>query len=128
MALTIEGVHQIAQHADDLERATEFYRDVLGLRHIATFDPPGLVFFDLGDGTRLLLEQGASSALLYLGVAGIHASVEDLRRAGVRVDHEPHVIFADDAGQFGPVGNEIWMAFFRDSEGNAVGLTESRPV
>jgi methylmalonyl-CoA/ethylmalonyl-CoA epimerase len=128
MALKVEGVHQIAQHAEDLERATEFYRDVLGLRHIATFDPPGLVFFDLGDGTRLLLEQGASSALLYLGVEDIDTSVEALRGAAVTIEGEPHVIFADEAGQFGPVGYEIRMAFFRDSEGNVVGLTESRPA
>jgi methylmalonyl-CoA/ethylmalonyl-CoA epimerase len=128
MSLTIAGVHQIAQHANDLERATAFYRDVLGLRHIATFDPPGLVFFDLGDGTRLLLEAGASSALLYLGVADIHASVETLRGAGVTIEGEPHVIFADEAGQFGPAGNEVWMAFLRDSEDNVVGLTESRPA
>ena len=55
----IIGLRQVAQHADDLDRATAFYRDVVGLRHLATFEPPGLVFFDLGDGTRLLLEGGA---------------------------------------------------------------------
>ena len=56
-------VHQIAQRAIDLERAVEFYRDRLRLRHVATFDPPGLAFFDLGN-TRLILEEGTSSAVL----------------------------------------------------------------
>ena len=112
---------QVAQHADDLDRATAFYRDVLGLRLIATFDPPGLVFFDLG-GTRLLLEKGASSAVLYLGVDDVAAEVERLKGAGVPIESEPHVIFTDDAGQFGPAGMVETMAFFRDSEDNLVGL------
>jgi len=45
---------QIAQHADDLERAADFYERLLGEKPIATFDPPGLVFFRIGP-TRLLL-------------------------------------------------------------------------
>ena len=36
------------------------------------------------------------------------------------------MIHRDDAGQFGPAGAEVWMAFFRDSEGNLVGLEETR--
>ena len=32
---------QIAQHADDLERATAFYADLLGAAPTATHDPPG---------------------------------------------------------------------------------------
>jgi hypothetical protein len=36
------------------------------------------------------------------------------------------VIFTDEAGTFGPAGAEVWMAFFRDSEGNLVGLEETR--
>ena len=112
---------QVAQRAEDLGRATAFYRDVVGLRLIATFDPPGLVFFDMG-GTRLLLEKGAPSAVLYLGVPDVAGEVERLRAAGVHIESEPHVIFTDDAGQFGPAGMVETMAFFRDSEDNVVGL------
>ena len=118
-------VHQIAQHADDLERATAFYRDVLGLRHLATFDPPGLVFFDLGNA-RLLLERGASAATLYLEVDDIDARHAELAAAGVELVGEPHCIFRDDAGTFGTPGTEEWMTFLRDSEGNLVGLVERR--
>jgi methylmalonyl-CoA/ethylmalonyl-CoA epimerase len=32
------------------------------------------------------------------------------------------MIHRDDDGQFGPRGAEEWQAFFRDSEGNLVGL------
>ena len=117
---------QVAQHAQDLGRATAFYRDVLGLRWIATFEPPGLVFFDLG-GTRLLLEKSAPTAVLYLGVDDVAVEVERLRAVGVRIESEPHVIFTDEAGQFGPAGMVETMAFFRDSEDNLVGLASRRP-
>ena len=116
---------QIAQHADDLGRATAFYADLLGAGPVATFDPPGLVFFDL-DGVRLLLDRGAPSALHYLGVDDIDATVERLRAAGVPVESEPHVIFGHDDDVLGPAGTDEWMAFVRDSENNLVGLVEHR--
>ena len=60
----LSGVVQVAQHADDLDRATEFYTQTLGLPLIARFGP--LVFVDLG-GTRLLLEQAAPAAMTTSG-------------------------------------------------------------
>lgn len=123
----ITHLHQVAQRAEDLERAVAFYRDTLGLRHLATFEPPGLAFFDLA-GTRLLVEHNAPAALLYLGVADIDAVWAELGAAGVERVDPPHVIFSDDKGTFGPAGTDEWMAFFKDSEGNVVGLVERRPA
>jgi catechol 2,3-dioxygenase-like lactoylglutathione lyase family enzyme len=117
---------QVAQRAEDLARASEFYADLLGMRPAATYDPPGLVFFDLG-GTRLLLDKGAPPGLHYLGVDDIDATVERLRAAGVRIESEPHVIFGHDDDTLGPAGTDEWMAFVEDSEGNLVGLVEQRP-
>jgi methylmalonyl-CoA/ethylmalonyl-CoA epimerase len=117
---------QIAQHAEDLDRATGFYRDLLGSDPTATYDPPGLVFFDL-DGVRLLLDRGAPSALLYLAVEDIEATVSRLRAAGVSVEGEPRVIFTHEDDTLGPAGTDEWMGFVRDSEGNLVGLVERRP-
>ena len=121
----ITGLRQVAQHAEDLDRAVAFYRDVVGLPFLARFDPPGLAFFSLG-ATRLLIEKGAPPALLYLEVTDVAGAVEDLRSRGVAIESEPHVIFVDDQGQFGPAGEEEVMAFFRDSEGNLVGLATRR--
>ena len=120
------GLVQIAQHADDLGRATAFYAGLFGAGATATYDPPGLVFFDLG-GVRLLLERGAPSALHYYRVADVHATVERLRVAGVTVESEPHVILAHADDTLGPAGTDEWQAFVRDSEGNLVGLVEQRP-
>ena len=115
------GVVQVAQHADYLDRATEFYTLTLGLPLIARFGP--LVFVDLG-GTRLLLEEAAPPAMIYLRVADLQGRVRRLRDAGVDVVAEPHVIFTDTEGVFGPAGRAEWQAFIRDSEGNLLGLVD----
>ncbi|MDM7855175.1 VOC family protein [Cellulomonas alba] len=118
---------QIAQHADDLERAAAFYEQLTGATPRGMFDPPGLLFFDL-DGVRLLLERGAPPSVLYLAVADIDAAVERVRGLGVPVESEPHVIFEHLDTRLGPAGTAEWQAFFRDSEGNLVGLVEQRPI
>ncbi|HZM27878.1 MAG TPA: VOC family protein, partial [Gemmatimonadales bacterium] len=46
-------IQQIAITVQDVERATAFYRDVLGMRLLFRA-PPGLSFFDCG-GVRLML-------------------------------------------------------------------------
>lgn len=114
-------LHQVAQHADDLDRAVAFYTELIGEPPLAIFDPPGLAFFGLGD-TRLLIERGAPKALIYLRVDDVRTKVEQLREAGIEIAGDPHVIFTDDHGRFGPAGAEEWMAFITDSEGNLVGL------
>jgi len=116
---------QVAQHADDLDRASAFYETLLGAPATARFDPPGLLFFDL-EGVRLLLDRNAPSALLYLRVDDVAAAVERLG-ADVDVVSEPHVIFAHDDDTLGPAGNDEWQAFVKDSEGNTVGLISFAP-
>ena len=118
---------QVAQHVEDLDRARAFYEDLLGAPPLARFDPPGLVFFALGRGTRLLLDQGAPSALLYLEVPDVRTRVEELRAAGVVVESEAHVIFSHPDDTLGPAGTDEWMAFVRDSEANLVGLVSHLP-
>ena len=116
---------QVAMGVEDLARASAFYAGLLGKEPTASFDPPGLVFFDL-DGVRLLLDRGAPSSLVYLEVDDIDARVAALRAAGVSIEGEPHVIFSHADDSLGPAGTDEWMAFFRDSEGNLVGLVEQR--
>jgi methylmalonyl-CoA/ethylmalonyl-CoA epimerase len=112
---------QVAQRAEDLTRAADFYRRLLGSEPTGVFDPPGLVFFDLG-GTRLLLDRVAPSALIYVGVDDVRARVEELRADGIEIEGEPHVIFRHEDDALGPAGTDEWMAFVKDSEGNTVGL------
>ena len=118
---------QIAQHADELERAADFYERLLGEKPIATFDPPGLVFFRIGP-TRLLLDRVAPSALLYIGVEDVRTRTDELAAEGVTIDTSPHVIFTHEDDVLGPAGHEEWQSLIKDSEGNLVGLVSHHAV
>ncbi len=117
---------QVAQHADDLDRASAFYEKLLGGPPAGRFDPPGLLFFNIGI-SRLLLEQAAPSAVLYLQVDDVREKTETLRADGVEIIGEPHVIFSHTDDTLGPAGTDEWMSFIRDSEGNTVGLVSHEP-
>jgi len=119
--MKLEHIHQIAVFANDLDEAIAFYRDTLGATYITKFDPPGLVFFDFG-GTRLLLEKTGPKASVYFRVDDIHAAHEELKVKGVKFIAEPHLIFRDENGIFGPAGEEEWMAFFSDPSDNILVL------
>jgi methylmalonyl-CoA/ethylmalonyl-CoA epimerase len=121
----VRGLHQVGQRATDLDRAISFYQDVLALTFIAKFDPPGLAFFELGN-TRLLLENGTHSSLLYLAVDDIDTAYTTLLARGVQFDGTPHLVHHDESGQFGEPGDEEWMAFFHDPDGNTLALVERR--
>ena len=120
-------VFQVAQHADDLDRARGFYSRLLGAEPAGFFDPPGLLFFRAGS-VRLLLEQAASSALIYLKVDDLEATIESLRTDGVEIVAEPQLIFTHEDDRLGPAGTAEYMAFIRDFEGNTVGLLSHRPA
>ena len=116
---------QVGQHAEDLERARQFYAALLGRDAVAVYDPPGLVFFDLA-GVRLLLDRALPSSVLYLRVDEVDAAVDRARSAGAVVETEPHAIFTHEDDTLGPAGTVEWHAFVRDTEGNLVGLVEHR--
>ncbi|HEV7185718.1 MAG: VOC family protein [Actinomycetales bacterium] len=117
---------QVAQHADDLDRASAFYEKLLGSPPAARYDHPGLLFFNIGI-SRLLLERSAPSAVVYLQVENVATRLEELRREGVKVLGEPHVIFSHADDTLGPAGTDEWMAFIEDSEGNTIGLVSHEP-
>lgn len=117
---------QVALHAADLDRAAEFYSELLGAAPSGRFEPPGLLFFDL-DGTRLLLETNAPSSMIYLEVPDVRRAVEALR-GRTEVVSEPHVIFTHEDASLGPAGTVEWQAFVRDTEGNLVGLVAFAPT
>ena len=123
--MAVERIHQIALIAEDLETSVEFYRDRLGLQVIAKFDPPGLVFFDIG-GVRLMLEKNAPKGTVYFRVDDIHAAHKELKEKGVEFIDEPHLIHRNTEGLFGPAGEEEWMSFFNDPSGNLLALAERK--
>jgi methylmalonyl-CoA/ethylmalonyl-CoA epimerase len=123
--MQVAGIVQVGLRATDPDASVAFYRNVLGLKRVARFDPPGLSFFDAG-GVRLLLERNGAPGILYYRVPAIEAAVAELRAKGVTIDSPPHMIHRDDDGTFGAAGTEEWMAFCKDPSGNTIGLVERR--
>ena len=120
----ITGLGQIAINAHDIQRATAFYRDKLGLRFL--FTAGKLAFFDCG-GVRLMLDVAEKpefdhpSSILYFRVPDINAAYRQLVSSDVRFEDEPHVIARMP-------DHDLWMTFFRDSEDNLLALmSEVRP-
>jgi predicted enzyme related to lactoylglutathione lyase len=110
-------IGQISRSVKDIKESQAWYSDVLGIPHLFTFGK--LAFFDCG-GTRLMLTEGADApapeSILYLRVADIAATHDNLRSRGVEFISAPHMIHrhAD--------GTEEWMAFFKDPEGRTLAI------
>ena len=118
----VERIGQIAVLVRDVERATAFYRDVLGLRFLFSA-PPGLAFFDCG-GVRLMLgtpegESGGTSTLYYV-VPDFRAAHETLRARGAAFVDEPHLVARMP-------DHDLWMCFFRDPDNHLWGLMAELP-
>ncbi|MDW0116570.1 VOC family protein [Sporosarcina thermotolerans] len=115
---TITKIGQIGVPAKDIERATAFYKDQLGLQLL--FNTDTMAFFDC-DGVRLLVslpekeEFAHASSVLYFHVENIQQAYENYREKGVVFIDEPHMVAK--IGQ-----TETWMVFFRDTEDNMHGL------
>ena len=118
---------QVAQHVDDLPRARAFYERLLNAPPVGVFDSPAVVFFQAGL-VRLLLQYGATSALIYLKVDDVRATIESLRADNVEILTEPYVFIRHSDDSLGPAGTDEWLSFVRDSEGNLLGLlSHQRP-
>jgi len=111
----------------DLERAHGFYGDLLGLRRVDA--SPFANVYDAG-GTSLRVTRvdrvlTASYTVLGWTVADIRAAISELTARGVAFERFAGVD-QDDAGVWtAPGGARI--AWFRDSDGSLLSLTEAAP-
>jgi methylmalonyl-CoA/ethylmalonyl-CoA epimerase len=111
-------IGQISMNAKDVDRATAFYRDTLKLPHLFRFGD--LSFFNC-DGIRLMVGKAEKpefdhpGSVLYFKVPDIRAAHRDLAGRGVTFEGDPHLIARMP-------DHELWMAFFKDSEGNTLAL------
>lgn len=114
----LSQIGQIAVNVHDLDRASSFYRDILGMKHL--FSIPIAAFFDC-DGVMLMLmppskpEFDHPSSILYFNVDDIQQATETLLTRGVHFEEKPN--FVANMGSY-----DLWMAFFRDSENNLLAL------
>ena len=122
-AFGLTTIGQVLVPVSEIERATTFYREALGMRFLYAF--PGIAFFD-ADGVRLYLAQPespdfAGRATLYFRVADITTAVGTLEGRGVVFASPPHVVHRDAA-------HELWMAFTTDPDGNNIALMAEVPA
>jgi len=121
--LGITSIGQISLIVHDLERATAFYRDALGLPLL--FTAGYLAFFDCG-GVRLMLgpaetpEFDHPSSILYFRVQDINAAHQLLLERRVQIVAPPRLIAPMPA-------YDLWMMGFRDTEGNIMELMSEVP-
>jgi len=121
--LSLDRIGQISIIVTDVERATVFYRDVLGMKFLFQF--PGMAFFDCG-GVRLYLArrdtpEQIGTSVLYYKVESIRGAWEELKARGVHFLQEPHLVHRDER-------HELWLAAFKDSEGNLADLMSEVPI
>lgn len=122
--MRIEGIGQIMVTAQNLDRAVGFYRDTLGLKFLFQA-PPQMAFFECG-GVRLLVgvperkEFAHAASTIYYKVADIEAAAAELRGKGVVFLGGPSAIAKMPT-------HTLWLAEFKDSEGNVVALMSEVP-
>ncbi|HVT58185.1 MAG TPA: VOC family protein [Thermoanaerobaculia bacterium] len=119
----LSRIGQISVVVHDVERATVFYRDTLGMKFL--FAAPGMAFFDCA-GIRLMLGLPSEpqfdhpASIIYYRVDDIQAAYETLAGRGVEFEQKPHLLAR--LPQF-----DLWLAAFRDPDRNLLELMSEVP-
>lgn len=118
----LNGVIQIAIPARDIDRATAFYRDTLGLGVL--MKGPNMSFLECG-AIRIYLDANprdtaGGNSLVYFRATNIEHAHAALKGSGVTIHQEPHVIAS-------LTDRDVWLMWIRDSESNLLGIMEERP-
>jgi predicted enzyme related to lactoylglutathione lyase len=113
---------QILLPVSDVERAADFYADVLGLPLLFRF--PGNAFFD-AHGVRLYLARPSDEgytgpATIYFRVDDVTSTFERLVARGAAVREVPEITHRDTE-------YDLWLAFVQDPDGNNIGLMREAP-
>lgn len=121
---TLNQIGQIFVNVKDLDRAIAFYRDILGMTFLFEA-PPNMAFFNCG-GIRIMLgiadrpDLDHPSSIIYYKVDDIERVYETFKARGVEFIIKPHLV--------APMPTyDLWLADFKDSEGNFVALMSEVP-
>ena len=123
-SVSLRTIGQVSVNMHDLYRATAFYKDVLGIKHLFSV-PPKMAFFDC-DGIRLMLaiperpDLDHPSSILYFKVQDIEETYLSLGKRGLHFESKPMLV--------APMAtHDLWLAEFRDSENNVLALMCEKP-
>jgi len=122
-SVSLGQIGQISVNVHDLDRASAFYKEKLGMKHL--FSVPGrMAFFDCA-GIRLMLaipehpDLDHPSSILYFKVPDIEAAHRVLVSKEVHFETEPMLV--------APMAtHDLWLAEFRDSENNVLALMSEK--
>jgi predicted enzyme related to lactoylglutathione lyase len=122
--MALGPVSQIHISVTDVDRAVEFYRDVLEIPFLFKVEGQPMAFFQSG-GVRLYLAKVESPkyrthTVHYFDVADLYAERERLEGHGVQFLDEPHVVHRTEA-------TELWMTGFQDPDGHHLILMQEKP-
>jgi catechol 2,3-dioxygenase-like lactoylglutathione lyase family enzyme len=122
MTSELTGVMQLAIPAKDIERATAFYRDKLGLKLL--MNGPNMAFFDCA-GVRLYLDanpgtlEAGKNSMIYFRTGNIEKAHAAFISRAVPIHQPPQVIASLP-------DRDVWLMWIRDSESNLLGVMEER--
>jgi methylmalonyl-CoA/ethylmalonyl-CoA epimerase len=122
LSLSPSKIGQISLNVKNLPRAVHFYKDVIGLKFL--FEADNKAFFQCGD-VRLMLsipekpEEEDTSSILYFDVKDIFASFQKFKELNITILAEPYK--TTDLGD-----RELFLGFFKDTEGNTSALISER--
>jgi methylmalonyl-CoA/ethylmalonyl-CoA epimerase len=125
MNLSNATVAQVMIPIEDFERGTAFYRDTLGIPFLFAA-PPQMAFFMCGP-VRLLVgvmppgQQAQRGSAIYFQVPDIHAVFASLKNDGVEFVADPHLVNRTPK-------SELWLAEFKDPDGNQLALMSEIPI
>lgn len=119
MKLEEASIAQLLVPVSDFEAGVAFYRDTLGIPFLFSA-PPQMAFFNCG-GVRLLVgvmpegRQAQRGSAIYFKVTDIHDAFETLAGDGVVFTGKPHLVHKT-------AESELWLAEFKDPDGNQLAL------
>ena len=125
MNLAQATIAQLLIPVENFDQGVAFYRDVLGIPFLFSA-PPQMAFFNCG-GVRLLVgvmpagQKAQRGSAIYVQVADIHAVHAFLKGQGVQFGAEPHIVHRTPK-------SELWLAEFKDPDGNQLALMSEVPV
>lgn len=124
MDLSTASIGQLMIPVDDFDRGVSFYRDILGLPFLFAA-PPQMAFFMCGN-VRLLVgatppgQPAQRGSAIYFKVHDIHAVAASLKAKKVSFLADPHLVHRAPK-------SELWLAEFKDPDGNHLALMSEVP-
>ena len=121
----INSIGQIAIAVRDIKKATEFYRDKLGLDLLFEV-PSGMAFFDCG-GVRLMITEkngdvkDHNTSVIYYRVDDMDTATKNLKANGITFTREPQMAVKMP-------DHELWIGFLRDLDENLIGIMSEVPL